>query len=280
MSSGCAFECDNVDQVLETAECGHSFCKTCLQVQYMAGSFPCPVCKTLVSRNSFKRAASGATAVSFEKERKIRQRLDKIYNCDREDFADTPQYEDWCEEAEDVAYRLVQGGEEAAQAEQQVKAYKTEHGEAIVARNVRREQRRRAEHAAVVEAVKADEAAWREAEEREAEEARARALAREEVLKQVAKGQVAVGRQAQKHLEGRTQKRLKRDQEAKEQQQEQEEQAKKQQQQAAGGLPRPLGQVAVHDTAQLVIGNSYRGPLSVDQRQHLLSVCKAAHPGP
>jgi hypothetical protein len=97
-------------------------------------------------------------AASFGKEMKIRRRLSKIYNCSREDFASSPLYADYCEEAEDIAYRLIKG--ESA-LEEVIKAYKLAHHADIVARNQRHEaalRRERDQH--ISEARAAAEVQW------------------------------------------------------------------------------------------------------------------------
>lgn len=231
-------------------------------------------------------------------ERQKRKQLACIYNMRREDFANTPSYEDYCEMAEDVAYRWIRGD---AEAEREKEAYLAANADAIRARNDRNALGERATRQQLVQA------------HREAEQARAAARAHELAVqaayrreREAAQTRIQLGElsaaDATARQDSRVAKRVKRQAEKQEQQLQMQQAlmengatrpdepgwaAKDATFQpstfgvgpALGRLPQPLGQVTLHAAGQAQIGNSYRGVLSADDLAKLLEKCRATHPG-
>lgn len=275
----CAQGCGRSEELQTASSCGHAFCRACLEARYLqGGAFACPVCKTALSRASFR--TSTFAPASLAKEMKIRRRLAKIYNAEREDFSSTPQYDDYCEQAEDVAYRLVEGDGEA---EKEAQAHLDLHAAQVVQRNQRREQRDRRQREVLAQAGRDEAIKEKQAREEEEAEKSARAREREAVLTRVAAGQLAAD-SMERGLKARVAKRLARDRLDEENMREEKKNKLEESKAAESGgvgkaLPRPLGQVAIHETQQASIHNSYGGQLSDEQLSVLLLRCQAAHAG-
>ncbi|KAI8113592.1 hypothetical protein M9435_003590 [Picochlorum sp. BPE23] len=75
-----------------------------------------------------------------KRDREIRQRIQSIYNREREDFESARDYDDYLEEREDIIFNLVQGTE-VRETEEKVKSYQKEHAEEIAKNEARKLQR-------------------------------------------------------------------------------------------------------------------------------------------
>eukprot|EP00920_Eleutheroschizon_duboscqi_P012360 GHVT01029510.1.p1 GENE.GHVT01029510.1~~GHVT01029510.1.p1 ORF type:complete len:291 (-),score=70.21 GHVT01029510.1:96-905(-) len=93
--------------------CGHRLCNTCLEFHFgQLGRGVCPVCLRAVSRHSFQSPHSQLNRVE-QSAKEIRKRVNAIYNDGREQFEDTPAYNDYLEMKETTIFELATSTDDA-----------------------------------------------------------------------------------------------------------------------------------------------------------------------
>lgn len=202
----CLF-CKSSSRLLVSTLCGHRVCSFCLQRQLLSGPFPCPECKTVLARNSFREVKSS----TFEKEIKIRKRLAKVFNKREKDFDDLEAYYKYEEWVEDIMYNIVHDIEKPKY-EALVTQYKNDNQAFIIKRNQELEK-----EAADEKKRQKDEDFQRKIKERddlirEIEEEKEKQKERERVLTKVQVGEITA-KDLEKNMEDGMKRRKRRKEE-------------------------------------------------------------------
>ena len=88
--------------------CYHKMCKSCIRKQFMHGSSPCCVCKTLLKKTDFFLCTFDEDDVEVERECRIRAKVLRYLSRDRDEFADLHAWNDHLEHIENVIFELVE----------------------------------------------------------------------------------------------------------------------------------------------------------------------------
>ncbi|GAM22058.1 hypothetical protein SAMD00019534_052330, partial [Acytostelium subglobosum LB1] len=147
----------NPNTKLLTAPCGHIYCETCIDAAYKKDQvIMCKECASPLRRQAFvnQRFDDGAN----DKENQTRKTVLKTFNKRQDNFTDLFEYNNYLELVEDIIFQLLQGGEEAATAQQRIKEYqrtnqqsisenraKKEREDSLIAASIAEEQRIREE---------------------------------------------------------------------------------------------------------------------------------------
>ena len=122
---------------LKTASCGHRFCLSCTQSQFShARSFSCPVpsCKNQVRKVNLRTETK--TMLDYQREISIRKAIMKEFGRERKVFADTPEYNDYLEEVEELIVNRVKN-KNTAHANQRIATNRRQNKAAIAAYQAR-----------------------------------------------------------------------------------------------------------------------------------------------
>ncbi|KAL8454018.1 hypothetical protein Emag_001590 [Eimeria magna] len=98
--------------------CSHRLCESCLIAQFgdltggasASSKGTCPVCRRQLTRGNYVLTEPDVELFSYEKE--VRKRVNNVLNALRDNFENTPAYNDYLEEKEDTIYELVHGTDE------------------------------------------------------------------------------------------------------------------------------------------------------------------------
>jgi len=121
---------------LLVSACYHKMCESCIDRLFTLGPAPCPICNKTLRKLAFTPQTFEDLGV--EKEVSVRRRLAKDFNKRREDFPDLRSYNDYLEDAEDIAFHLI-NDIDIPETEARVAKYKIENA-ALIELNVQREE--------------------------------------------------------------------------------------------------------------------------------------------
>ncbi|KAL8439298.1 hypothetical protein Efla_003935 [Eimeria flavescens] len=109
----------NPDRLLYSSEvCSHRLCEPCLLSQFgdltggasATAKGACPVCRRPLTRANYVLTEPDVELFEYEKD--IRKRVNSVLNALRDNFENTPAYNDYLEEKEETIYELVHGTDE------------------------------------------------------------------------------------------------------------------------------------------------------------------------
>jgi hypothetical protein len=120
--------------------CGFTLCQDCIHNKFFRGgsrSIQCPgLCGSLINEKSF--SSLNLDAQRFQKETKIRAKMNKIFNAEQRDFPSESEWENYEEMVAEILYDLTYGNKnEQEKAEKRMENYKHEHAMEIERRNKR-----------------------------------------------------------------------------------------------------------------------------------------------
>jgi len=153
-------------------------CESCIDRLFTLGPAPCPICNKTLRKLAF--TPQTFEDLSVEKEIAVRRRIAKHFNKRKDDFPDLRSYNDYLEEAEEIAFNLINEND-IPETEARIAKYSAENA-ALIELNLQREE--------------AYARALREQEEQERREREQRALdlkrADEELQEEKAKEQRSI----------------------------------------------------------------------------------------
>eukprot|EP00656_Telonema_subtile_P010742 TRINITY_DN15219_c0_g1_i3.p2 TRINITY_DN15219_c0_g1~~TRINITY_DN15219_c0_g1_i3.p2 ORF type:complete len:222 (+),score=45.22 TRINITY_DN15219_c0_g1_i3:223-888(+) len=91
---------DSVVDLLTSSKCSHHMCVECARLFDVQQSTQCRVCQQPLTRKDFRGRTAEDDLVAAEIQK--RKRLKDTFNLKRKDFANTPTYEDYRAEVEDI----------------------------------------------------------------------------------------------------------------------------------------------------------------------------------
>ncbi|THH32961.1 hypothetical protein EUX98_g1182 [Antrodiella citrinella] len=121
---------------LLVSACYHKMCESCIDRLFTLGPAPCPICNKTLRKLAFTPQTFEDLGV--EKEVAVRRRLAKDFNKRREDFPDLRSYNNYLEDAEDIAFNLI-NDIDIPETEARIAQYKIENAN-LIELNLRREE--------------------------------------------------------------------------------------------------------------------------------------------
>ncbi|SIO73441.1 CDK-activating kinase assembly factor MAT1 [Babesia microti strain RI] len=122
--------------LLVSSQCGHFICDKCADTQLMnVGTNQCAICRTNVTRKSYTPySVDNALYNSYYE---VRRKINQIFNSTRANFANTPLYDAYLEQREDLIYELAECETDAKRSkiEQQIRNYQRENARLIEENN-------------------------------------------------------------------------------------------------------------------------------------------------
>eukprot|EP00808_Paulinella_micropora_P020785 g37510.t1 len=123
--------------------CGRMLCTSCINSTFKATRkgdvFDCDQCRQKIRKSSF--LMQNLHSQQFTREHKTRERLNRIYNMERQDFDTDMEYENYVEQKESLVFDILHGNaEEQKIANKVVEDHKQQHQHEIERRRIRKTQ--------------------------------------------------------------------------------------------------------------------------------------------
>ncbi|CEM16009.1 unnamed protein product [Vitrella brassicaformis CCMP3155] len=131
---------DAARRMMQADVCGHRICSKCVDKQYQNHyTIACPICRNPINKDQWGDREPDQNV--YDGEKRVRRDVNAVYNRTREDFANTPLYNDYLEEKEEVVYVLVYSSreEEKAEARTKLEKYRNDNATAISANRQKQE---------------------------------------------------------------------------------------------------------------------------------------------